>query len=594
MGYCRQVFRAVLALVLVALTACAVMAQGEKNITEIVVAGNKSISREAILTNIESKPGMPFSRDKMISDRTAIEKMGFFSVASAKDEEVPGGVKITFEVVENPKITKIEFTGNTVATRQELLDVMRTKEGQVYNSNTLQQDLDSLEDVYRKRGNWAYVSDADVDPGTGVLTLQLLEFRVGKIQFNGLKKTKPWVLQREMKLKPGMIYNAFTLQKDIQKVYDLGILDPEKYEEPRREPSDREGYLDIIIPVTEKKTGRVTLGLGYSSLQKVVGRVEATETNLQGLGLGVNALYEMSGTGTGASYELGFYNPWLRKDHTSLSVQAYNREIYRFSSSVLGGGSDFGDNADYRERRKGGTVTLARPFGETLRGFVTLRQESVNTEVDEGAVIDPDILLVNQDGHVTSIALRGVIDTRDSQLDPAVGRYNSLSWEPGWSRVDQGSGNTFTKIEADFRQYISKGGPKKTPKDKRRTLALRAQGSWSTGFLPFWEQFFLGGAERLRGYREDRFWGNRMLLGSAEYRVPLAGGLGGVVFADYGDAWGQDYRSVSPNLQQSTGFEGHLGYGLGLRVSTPIGNLRFDYGFGDEGSRTHFSIGQAF
>ena len=196
MGYCRQVFRAVLALVLVALTACAVMAQGEKNITEIVVAGNKSISREAILTNIESKPGMPFSRDKMISDRTAIEKMGFFSVASAKEEEVPGGVKITLEVGENRKITKIEFTGNTVATRQELLDVMRTKEGQVYNSNTLQQDLDSLEDVYRKRGNWAYVSDADVDPGTGVLTLQLLEFRVGKIQFNGLKKTKPWVLQR--------------------------------------------------------------------------------------------------------------------------------------------------------------------------------------------------------------------------------------------------------------------------------------------------------------------------------------------------------------------------------------------------------------
>jgi outer membrane protein insertion porin family len=67
-----------------------------------------------------------------------------------------------------------------------------------------------------------------------------------------------------------------------------------------------------------------------------------------------------------------------------------------------------------------------------------------------------------------------------------------------------------------------------------------------------------------------------------------------VVFADYGSAWGNDYVDVIPELSQSTSFEGHFGYGVGIRVATPIGNLRFDYGFGDEGSRTHFSIGQAF
>ncbi len=569
--------------------------QDTKTITDIQIVGNKNIGQEAILAAISEKPGTPFSRDQMTSDREAIEKMGFFSVASAKSEDVPGGVKLIFEVVENPKVSAIEFSGNTVATRQELLDAIRTKEGQVYNSNTLDQDLRAVEDLYAKKGNLAYVTaEASIDPQTGVLKLPILEFKVGKIQFTGLKKTKSWVLMREMKLKPGMIYNANTLQKDITRVYELDYLDVEKAELPRKEPSEQEGYLDIIIPVQEKRTGTVSVGLGYSSLQKVVGRIEITERNFRGKGLGVNGLYEVSGTGSGASYELGFFNPWFRKDHTSLSVRGYNKAIYRFSSSALGGGSDLPNDADYRERRKGGSIGLSKPFGENVYGFLTLRQESVDSSVTNAANLSPDLIFTTQNGQVTGLAMKGSYDTRDFSLDPGAGSYISATYEPGIARVEHRATNMFTKLDFDVRKYISSGGRKISPKDKRKTLALRLQASWSTGFLPFFEQFFVGGAERLRGYREDRFWGNRMLLSSAEFRIPMSGGLSGVLFTDYGGAWGGDYMNLSPNFPQTRTFKGHLGYGAGIRVATPLGNLRFDYGFGSEGARTHFSIGQAF
>ena len=123
---------------------------------------------------------------------------------------------------------------------------------------------------------------------------------------------------------------------------------------------------------------------------------------------------------------------------------------------------------------------------------------------------------------------------------------------------------------------------------------MRFQLGSSAGTLPFFEQFFVGGSENLRGYRDDRFWGSNLFLGSVEFRQPVARRLKGVLFMDIGDAWGGSYDNVSiPGFTQN-GFQPHLGVGLGIRVNTPIGPLRLDYGIGDEGGRTHFSIGPTF
>jgi outer membrane protein insertion porin family len=86
-----------------------------------------------------------------------------------------------------------------------------------------------------------------------------------------------------------------------------------------------------------------------------------------------------------------------------------------------------------------------------------------------------------------------------------------------------------------------------------------------------------------------------MVLGSVEFRAPLANSLTGVIFVDAGDAWGGPYESVKFNgFEQHSGFRPSVGFGVGLRVITPIGPIRIDQGFGSEGARTHFSIGHVF
>ena len=224
-------------------------------------------------------------------------------------------------------------------------------------------------------------------------------------------------------------------------------------------------------------------------------------------------------------------------------------------------------------------------------------------------------------GNVTSFSLKGVNESRDLPIDPAWGQYQSVAIQYGISDATQYlpkkiddkivydsvsfEGN-FTKISGDYRRYFSKGGPKTKPKETRRTIAFRMRMGISSGKIPFFEQFFLGGGETLRGYREDRFWGKNMFLTSLEYRHPVAESFTAVAFADYGSSWdaSSDFnigRSEvdgviiqDPNFAQSKSFDGHLGVGIGIRVVTPIGYLRLDYGTGDEGSRTHFSMGQAF
>ena len=98
----------------------------------------------------------------------------------------------------------------------------------------------------------------------------------------------------------------------------------------------------------------------------------------------------------------------------------------------------------------------------------------------------------------------------------------------------------------------------------------------------------------MRGYREDRFWGTKMLMATIEYRRPIAQSIGGVLFIDYGDAWDTSPEFNITEFTQHQDFDGNLGYGIGMRVSTPIGHLRLDYGIGSEGSRTHFSMGHSF
>ena len=119
--------------------------------------------------------------------------------------------------------------------------------------------------------------------------------------------------------------------------------------------------------------------------------------------------------------------------------------------------------------------------------------------------------------------------------------------------------------------------------------------AWGT--LPLFETFSVGGANTLRGYEEDRFRGERFLLFNLEYRHPITNKLTAVVFTDVGDAYGGVYPTPVPGFSiaaEDQDFTAHWGVGAGIRVLTPIGPLRLDVGYGEEGSQAHFNFGHTF
>jgi outer membrane protein insertion porin family len=596
----------------VALPINSAIAAASSKVARIVITGNENINKETIENVIKLVPGTDYTDEAVDKDRAAINGLGYFSAVSVRTEDTPEGLSVIYDVVENQIVRSIEIVGAAPISKETVQGLMRTRTSKVLNTETLNLDIDAIQRYYRDEGYFAYVTeDIGIDRDSGALTIPILVNTIESVDIMGNKKTKDYVLLREMKSKPGAYFNTKTLHDDIVKIWNLDVF--ESVQPPQREPGSQVGKINVVIPVTEKKTGNFNVGVGYSSRSKLVGKIELMDSNFRGKGQGLNLLWETGtsgGIGGPSSYEIGFHEPWIDKNHTSLSVNAFNKLLYRFSNTILGGNGDF-NGRTYSERRKGGTLGFSRPFNQFTRGFVTFRGETVETS-NLTSLTDVDVgRFLGQSGPVQSGTFRLVNNTRDFDRDPGTGLYKSMSLEMGRSNVTEhtmGAGNLivdtpvegpFGKLQFDLRGYWSKGGRKENPNDKRTTIAARLLAGVSTGDLPFFEQFFMGGAESLRGYREDRFWGTKMVLASLEYRRPVAQSMTGVLFVDCGDAWGgpDRYKPMGgAELTQHSGFEANFGAGIGMRVNTPIGNLRLDYALlkSAGGPSTSFSIGQAF
>ena len=593
---------------------------------------------QTILTGAGLAEGKPFREASAAQARTGILDKGLYSDVYVRSDLTPDRkVAVTFEVFENPVVKLVRVTpnvalaGKNVPNVQKILPVLQSQPNLVVNVNSVRADARTIQDLYRKAGYDAYLSELDdvFDAKTGVLTFPVTITVINDIKVEGTHKTKPFVVTREMRSKPGDPLNREQIQKDMTRVFATNLFSD--VQNPRVEVVE-EGKANLIIPVTEQRTGQVQVGFGYSAQQRLTGTLEIAENNFRGTGEGVSASWTVGGVVARSQYNLGFTQPWLDKRNTSLALDVYDRIEYRFNrvftSTVTNGAS----SNPYYEERRGGTATLSRPVSEFTRIFTTIRTEQIaanNLFANyQGLTVDALQSVqgsVVQDGKTSSITLRSLTNTRDNERDPAKGMYISPSVELGASRfhyqnpflnpayispvktplplqkvlstVTYNTG-AFTKVNLDLRRYINID---KTPRvnltDAKKVFATRLLIGTSSGNIGFSEQYFIGGADNLRGYADDRFWGNNLFLSSSELRLPMAnkGDVVGVLFTDIGDAWGSttQNREHIVGFEQHSAFSAHVGYGVGIRIKTPVGPVRLDYGIG-ETKRTHFSIGQAF
>lgn len=543
------------------------LAEEQNNlITAIAVKGNQAIPTEQILSVVKTKAGQKIENEKLRSDMQAIFDLGHFFNVQIEFESYKNGVKLNFVVVENPKVKEIAIKGTLEADQTKLKELMKTQVGQMLNTKTFSADLKAIEEYFGKQGKiLAYIEDVSVTP-EGALTITVNEGLIHDITLKGNKKTKDYVILREMSTKAGDVFDLNRIQQDLQKIGNLGYFDNVQ---PRIERVEGTNKVDLVIEVEEHKTGNLQLGAGYSSKDGLLGYFEITEQNLLGRAQKLGFKWEFGQT---TNYEVNFYDPWMFGKNFSLGADLYSTTRKALTET----GSD-GTKYTYDKKSTGGSVQVGKPIYENILGSIKFKYENTNISYRDGddAGFEPDKESINK---VTqSVTLGAVRDTTDNAFNPHTGNRVSGSIEYAGQLL--GGDNDFTKYNLELAQY--------TPGFKsNHTWAFRLKTGFSPQELLNYEKYTVGGSETLRGYKANQFAGNKMLLLNAEYRIPIVKSVEGVVFTDSGYAW---EAGQSVNLKDMK-----LSAGAGVRLNTPLGQIRLDYAFGDQGGMPHFSIGQSF
>ena len=543
-----------------------------QTIVDTVFEGTTPLTASTAKAAISMRTGDMFTYKGLAKDRDAIYNSGYFYDLYPTFKKVPEGVIITYHVLENPVLSSVKIEGNTVETSEVLNALLTVKQGEILNSRVLQQNVQAIQDQYRKDGYiLAKVTDMDIDRA-GNLKLKINEGVLEGYKVKGNTKTKDHVILREMRQKPGEPFNSKKARRSMQRVYNLGFFEDVNI---KMNPGVNPNAVVMELDVKEKRTGSFGIGAGYSSEDGVIGMVSIGDTNFRGTGDAVSLTYETSGDDTDAhGYSLSYRHPWIDSKETVGTIRVYNR-TYEYD--------DYDTNGDLKEtymrKYSGGELTLGRPISEYSTNYITLRNrkdEYVKHESDGNS--NPtdrstDTAWLNKNfGTTRSITLEHVTDSRDNIYNPTQGGRVSLSGEVAGA----GGDFNFQKLTIEDQRYHKVG--------HAQVLALRGQYGAGWGEISEFNQYKVGGQSSLRGYREDQFRGNRMALATLEYRFPIVSKVQGALFTDWGAAWSDGYKPKDV----------HGSIGVGLSLTTPIGPLRLDYGRGSDGGRVHFTVGGSF
>lgn len=530
-----------------------------------------------------------FDRDQQILSFIYFNK-GYVQVKISKPQVTVSpdkkGIYITIRIEEGEQfqVGDIEYQGDLLYTSMEFSETIKIDEEPTFVAQTLQEDINKLQAKYGDLG-YAY---ANIIPLTTVREKErkvdiVFRFEKGnKVYFGsfnvvGNSRTRDKVIRREMEILEGELYNETKKRESLARIRRLGFFD-EITLNPKT-PENNPDVMDLEINVTERNTGSIQIGAGYSSYSKTTFQGNVQQSNLFGRGqrLGFDVRY---------SDKESIFNINFTEPHFLDSDWSVGGDLYRLGRTV----TDV-----YKQTKKGGAVRLGHPLAPDLRAFLRYKNDVTDVELDGG---DPNVFPVDTvNGRTSSLTFTLEYDKRDDRMSPSSGIYSNASVE----YAGVGGDKEYTLTTATFRYY------KKVFWDLvwRNNVTYGVITAPEGEPIPYTELFLLGGANNLRGYQYSRvgkrvldsdgdlvpFGGQQQLYLSSELEFPLISeaGIKGVVFYDIGEA--QDDLNMS---------ELRSDYGFGFRWFSPIGPLRFEWGFpidpreDDKGNNFEFSIGAPF
>lgn len=563
-----------------------------KTITKQVITGNTVISEAEIAAALKTKPGMELTEQGLNEDLSAIYDLGWFYDLRPEFKEVPEGVQVIYHVMENPAFTKVKITGNTVVDDKKAAGFFDLEENKIINLKDVNTRVQRLEEEYRQNGYiLARVTDIHMDTD-GTLNITVNEGIVEDFKVKGNVKTKDYVITREMKLKKGKPFNAKDARRSMQRVYNLGYFEDVNVKlNPGKEPNS----VEVEISVVEMNTGTFGIGAGYSNADGFIGMISIGDKNFRGTGDKVNIRWEFGGEDN-KNYDFSYTKPWIDDKETTATINLYD---------ITNEYADYNINGDeiarYDKKRRGQELTFSRKTdNEYVSNYVTLKnRDDIYKGMADGYENDKDQYYEEvfnpgsgyyEDwmpktaaerrkenfGVTRSITVGRIFDSRDNIYDPHEGKRIAYSLE--WAGL--GGDFDFTKFTADYRYYYRAGG--------ESVWALNLGAGYADGDMPLSQRFSMGGSDTLRGYEDDQFRGNSMLKATLEYRFPIIKKVQGVLFTDNGYAWDKRHEDeFDLGLIKNS-------FGVGLRINSPLGPVKLDYGYGDDGGKFHFSFGGQF
>ena len=577
-------------------------------ISSVKFIGNKRVTTSELLDITQLKAGEYFSRSRVEDAQRRLLATGKFSEVRPDAQVSNGKMALSFEVAENPIVKSIVITGNHTIPTSTIMSALTTKPGSVQNYNNLREDRDKILGLYQAQGyTLVNITDMSTDEN-GTLHISIVEGIVRKIEVkkmvtkqkgnrrtpnDDVLKTKDYVIDREIEIQPGKIFNVKEYDATVDNLMRLGIFKNVKYE-AKSIPGDPEG-IDLILLIDEDRTAELQGGVAYGSETGLMGTLSLKDSNWRGKNQEFGFTFEKSNKDY-TGFALDFYDPWIKDtDRVSWGWGAYKTN-YGDEDSILFHEID----------TVGFKVNIGKGLGKNFTLSLGTKVEYIKEAHEDGKLRKAnngkwyyneknkwrEIEGVDDKYWLWSIYPYISYDTRNNYLNPTSGLYAKWQIEGGHAGGYK-SGN-FGNTTLELRTY-HKG------LFKNNTFAYKVVGGVATNNTKESQKFWVGGGNSLRGYDGGFFKGSQKLVATIENRTQLNDIIGIVVFADAGRAWKQNGRDPS-YTRDNNRFGHNIGTtaGVGIRLNTPIGPLRFDFGWpvgnkmDDDGMKFYFNMGQSF
>lgn len=561
-------------------------------IKRIYVYGNIAYPDKKILKVMKSRWAWVFGsgllkEDVLEQDMTAIqsfyEKNGFLDTKATYVIEplYQGLVNVNVTIQEGKRyyVGDVSFSGNVILSDYDIKSRLKNLiGGNVFSHEKMQEDISSIREAYFDRG---YIS-ALVEESTSFNTqtgkvdvkISIREGKlvyINKIKIQGNAHTRDIVVRRELRMYPGDQFDGTKLRTSKGRLKDLGYFEDVGYD---IEDTTQEDLKDLVVQVKEAKTGSFSFGGGYSTVDKLVGFVEVEQKNFDisnwssFTGGGQDLRLRAQIGSAQRNFLLSFTEPWLFDHPVSAGFDLYYTVNLRDNSTGFA----------YDQKNLGGDLRLGKSFNDNLSVGSVYRLEQIKiSNLDSNA----SSVLAEQVGTslVSSLGFSVTNDYRDSKLSPTKGWAITNSADLAGGPL--GGDKNFYRLQTSGEYYypVRINGVTTVLEISGRTGIVQPYPN--TPHVPIFERYFTGGQDSIRGYDEravgpldpktnDAIGGDALLLGSVEYTVPIIEIIKGAVFFDTGNVWDKVRHYGTGSLKSGTGF--------GLRVKTPIGPIKLDYG----------------